>query len=43
MPTTYVLGPDGTVRSIHRGAMDAAGVSALEAELRALVPPPEGT
>ena len=42
MPTTYVLAPDGTIRSIHRGAMDAAAVVALEAELRALLPPPEG-
>lgn len=37
LPTTYVVDADGTIRGVHAGALDAAAIAALEAEVRALL------
>ena len=36
LPATYVIGPDGTIRSLRAGEIDGAGIVELEAEVRAL-------
>jgi len=38
MPTTYLLGADGTVLWFHKGALDEAQVKELETRVRALFP-----
>ena len=37
LPATYVIGPDGTLRSVRTGEIDGAGIVELEAEILALV------
>ncbi len=37
LPATYVIGPDGTIRSVRKGEIDAAGMVELESEIRAIL------
>lgn len=38
MPTTYLIGADGTIQWMHKGAMSEDEIVSLEARVRALLP-----